>query len=512
MCKKIRQNQKEELFVRNKLLRTFLLLLLINSAYLCKADHRFYFSEKLLSAQAQNLELRLNCAYSLLQEELVDDPTNSAVHYLLHFNAFLKAFISEDQSDYAIYRQVQNNALFHYEGLHDSIAFKKLAQSDAYFYGATLKAKLEEFYGAAIDVNRAYSLVNENHRLFPKFLPNNKIRGIIKIYLSKVPDNYIWVVRLLGIGGDMQEGLRLLRNLAHTRQDSGFMQHFAKEAAYLYSFSLMHVAKLPALAWSETLKCTNDYTTNLMSTYFRSTIAVKLNKNETAIGILERRPISADYATVYFLDYLSGVAKLNKLDVTSILDLYQFYTHSEGKNYQKSVLQKMSWYYVIFKNESKATYYKMQISSVGKNINEEDKQAMRYSSKDLPHEQLLKIRLLYDGGYVNKAQAVAVEIDVKSLENIQLKAEYCYRRGRIMEKLGQWDNAIKLYEACTLYGADSDEYYASFASIYLGDFYLKQGRKIEAKKFYERALGFKNNKEYVSAAKNRALEGLHQLK
>lgn len=512
MWRKIRQNQKEELFARNKLLRACFLVLIVCIAHLGKAEHHFSFNKKLVSAQAANLELRLGVARGLLQEELLNDPTNSAVHYLLHLNAFLKAFISEEQSDYDAYRQVQNNALLHYESLHDSIALKKLAQSDAYFYGATLKAKLEEFYSAAIDVKRAYSLINENFKLFPEFLPNNKIRGIIKIYLSRVPDNYMWVIRVLGMSGNLQEGLSLLQSLAQTKQDTGIMKYFAKEAAYLYSFSLIHVAKLPDKAWSETLKCTKDYTTNLLSTYFRSTIAAKLNKNETAISILEHRPTSSEYEKVYFLDYIMGVALLSKLDVTSILHLHQFYTHSKGKNYQKSVLQKMSWYYIIFHNEQKASYYKQQILTVGKDINEEDKQAMRYATKDVPHVQLLKVRLLYDGGYIEQAKEIISEIEVKNLENNELKAEYCYRRGRIAEKLGFWNNALKLYEACTLYGAGSDEYYATYASIYLGDYYLEQDQKTAAKKFYESALSFKNNKEHVSAARQRALAGLRQLR
>lgn len=511
MWKKKNQNLREELFVRNRLYRFSFLFVFVFIALAGTASHTFYFNQNLLVAQGQNYELRLRRAHTILQEELVLDPNNSAVHYLLHFNAFVKAFVTEEQSDYAAYRQVQDAALLHYDKLSDTIAFKKLAQSDAYFFSATLKAKFEEFYGAARDVNRANSLINENHELFPDFLPNNKTRGIIKVYLSTVPDNYAWVVRMLGISGNMKEGLGLLENLAHTTQDTGCMRFFAKEAAYLYSFSLMHVAKQPAKAWSETLRCTNDYTTNLMSTYFRSTMATKLNKNETAIGILERRPTGEEYEQFYFLDYLLGVAKLNKLDVTSILDLHQFYTHYKGRNYIKSCLQKMSWYYVVTGNRGKAEEYKVLINKRGYALNEEDKQAVMYADKVLPHSELLKTRLLYDGGYTKEASAVIAKVSPKQLASRQLKAEYCYRKGRILEKEGKMDAALKLYEACTLYGIDSNEYYAAYASIYLGDYYLKQGYKTEAKKFYERALTFKSNREYVSSAEQRAKAGLQKV-
>jgi len=512
MWKKKNQNQKEEQFVRSKLYRFYFLLFVVLSVLSARAENTFHFNKNLLVAQGQNYELRLKRARVILKEQQALEPNNSAVHYLLHFNSFLKAFISEEQADYAAYRKIQDEALLHYESLPDSSAFKRFAQSDAYFYSATLKAKFEEFYSAARDVNKANSLVNENHKLFPDFLPNNKTRGIINVYLSTVPDNYAWVVRMLGISGEIKTGLSLLENLAHTSQDTGYMKLFAKEASYLYSFSLMHVAKKPAKAWSETLRCTNDYTTNLISAYFRAAMATKLNKNTLAISVLERRPVSAEYERFYFLDYLLGVAKLNTLDVTSILDLHQFYTHFKGRNYIKSCLQKMSWYYSVVGNTTKAQEYQDLIKQKGYKLNDDDKLALIFADKPLPHKELLKTRLLYDGGDVKGASKIIAVIQPKQLATRTLKAEYCYRRGRILEKEGEMDKALKLYEACTLFGIDSKEYYAAYASIYLADYYLRQGDNANAKKFYERALTFKDNREYRSSVEQRAKAGLQKLK
>ncbi|MDG2454744.1 MAG: hypothetical protein P8N47_02945 [Bacteroidia bacterium] len=512
MWKKKKQNQREEQFARNRLLRfsfSFFLALYTLAGY---ASHTFYFNKNLIAAQKQNYELRLKQARSILMDEQSIDKENSATHYLLHFNAFMKAFVTEEQGDYAAYRKVQDAALLHFDALPDSLAFKRLAQSDAYFFSATLKAKFEEFYGAARDVNRANTLINENHRLFPNFLPNNRTRGIINVYLSTVPDNYAWVVKMLGIDGDMRQGLDLLKELAHAAQDTGYMNLFAREAAYLYSFSLMHVAKNPAKAWSETLRCTNDYTTNLTSAYFRGAMAGKLNKNETAISILERRPASDEYEQFYFLDYLLGTAKLNRLDSTSIIGLNQFYSHYKGRNYIKSCLQKMSWYYTLSGDTAKALGYQALIYDKGYKLNGDDKQATLYAAKVLPNSELLQTRLLYDGGYTKEASLVLYAVNYKRLASRQLKAEYCYRKGRILEKEGKMEDALTLYEACTLFGIDSKEYYAAYASIYLGDYYLHQGYYAKAKKFYQRALSFKSNREYKGSIEQRSKVGLSKLK
>ena len=296
MWKKKKQNQKEELFERNSIYKSFFLVFFFTVSLSALADNNFTFNENLRVAQFQNYELRLDKASSILEDEAVIDPANSCVLYLQHSNAFLKAFVSEEQADYTAYRKVQDNALLHFDKLPEDSPYKKFAQSEIYFYSATLKAKFDELYGAARDINRANTLIEANYKKFPNFLPNSKTRGIIKVYLSTVPDNYSWVIRMLGIKGNLNQGLALLKSLSRHKSDSTILDGIAKEAAYLYSFSLLHVAKQPITAWSETLKCTGDYKTNLTSNFFRSNIAMKLNKNETAIQVLEARPMNAEYS------------------------------------------------------------------------------------------------------------------------------------------------------------------------------------------------------------------------
>jgi hypothetical protein len=507
MWKKKKQNQNVGQYVKNKLYHTsFIFFILIG--HLAVANNTFTFNSNLLAAQKQNHELRLDRASELLQTELLFDADNSAIYYLLHFNSFVKAFVSEDPTDYAAYQKIQESTLDHLRDMDEGSPYKKFAESEVYFYSASLKAKFNELYGAARDVKRAHSLIEENYKAFPDFLPNNKTRGILKMYLSTVPDNYAWIIGMLGVKGNMSEGIRLLSTLADHQNDADELGGIAREAAYLYSFSLMHVAKQQNKAWVETLKCTNDYRTNLVSCFFRSNMALKLNRNETAMQILNARPTSAEYLPFYVLNFMLGTAKLNKQDPSSLVELEIFVNKFKGKNYLKSATQKLSWYYLLDGNFSKAEFYKSQIDKVGASINEEDKLAIRFSQKQLPNRYLLKTRLLYDGGYYTKASQIISIIEPKELPNNMQKAEYCYRQGGINEKQGRMAAALKFYEACSLYGRDSDEYYGAYASIYLGEYYLSQGDKTNAQKFFERALSFKKNKEYLDSIEYRAKAGL----
>ncbi|MEY2924348.1 MAG: hypothetical protein RLZZ337_896 [Bacteroidota bacterium] len=505
---KKKQNQKEERLEENntsRLLGFFFFILISLGVY---ATPKFYFNSELILAQEQNYALKLAGAKSILLSQKQSDPDNCTVDYLLHFNVFLQAFISEDKRDYEDYEKVYKLSIESLERLADNEPYKRFALSEVHFYAATLRAKHNDLYAAAKDIKKAYNLVEENQELFPHFVQNNKTRGIIKTYISTVPESYIWVVKLLGIEGNMNEGLRLLQSLAYAKSEAPELKMIAQEASYIYSYALFHVAKQTGKSWSETLRCTKDYESNLLSTFFRSHIALKLNKNETAIKTLQGRPVSSEYQPFLFLDYQLGVALLNKQDESAITSLLVFYNKFKGSNYIKSCLQKMSWYYLLAGDYAKYESYKKLIPGKGVAVNDEDKQAARYAEKPRPDRYLLKSRLQFDGGYYEKALQTLENTSTKTLKTSDHKAEYCYRKGRIYDKLGRMDVAIKFYEACTLFAIQSTEYYGPYASLFIADYYLATGEKENARKYYSKALEFKQNKEYVDSIEHRAKQGL----
>jgi tetratricopeptide (TPR) repeat protein len=173
-------------------------------------------------------------------------------------------------------------------------------------------------------------------------------------------------------------------------------------------------------------------------------------------------------------------------------------------------LQKLSWHYLIQGNEAQYHFYKNLIKLKGKAINEDDKLAELYTNKPMPHVDLLKTRMLYDGGYIEKAYAIIKPLRSKDFGNSFQKAEYAYRKARIHEAMNQIDLAIKFYEFASIYGEDSPEYYASYACLYLGDHSLKQGDSITAREWYKQALSYEKNLEYKSSIEQWAKRGLKQ--
>ena len=506
------QNQNDAQLEERSNLRSFsLIVFLVVSCFTAFAQGPHYtYTHQLLKLQQLNFNLELLPARDSLTRIGRMDVQNKAVSSVLHFNYWLEAFVSERDDVYDRYSAVRDSVIVELELLHDSVEYKALGLADVYFYSGVLQAKLNNLYSAVRSMNKAFELAQHNIEVHPQAMGNNKIPGLVRVYMSTVPENYQWVTKMLGMEGDLKQGLRDLHQLAHYPAQHPVEHAITKETGYLYAFSLYHIAKKQKLAWAETLRVTRDYPTSLLSVYFRSNIALRLGMNESAIKVLEMRPQGEQYYNFPFLEYQMGLAKLRRLDSTSIHHFTRFEHHFRGKNYVKSNLEKMSWHQLLFEGEDEYLLVSERIRYEGRAYNEEDKQALQSSKKPIPHTQLLKARLLYDGGYIDSALVEINKVNSKALTTDQL-AEYCYRKGRIFEQLGKKDVALKFYLACSLVGRKSPEYYASYACLYLADAYTEEGEVKKAREYYSKAMENEFNKEYRSSIEQRAKLGLKQL-
>jgi predicted negative regulator of RcsB-dependent stress response len=467
-----------------------------------------YFNKELFSAHKAVYELRLNDA--LVACSQYQDSYSSGTYYIRTLSLALRAFITEKPTDIKAFEDAKSRALDVFDELADNDPYKNIFLAETYFYSAIVKAKQDQLYSAARDIGRAHSLLSENINNHPNFIGSYKTKGIMQVYLSTVPEHYQWAVKLLGFNGDLKKGLKNLERLVHYQGDDEFLKNLKIETHYMYAFALHHVAKQPQKAWDEVVSSTLDYETNLLSSFFRASLATKLHKNTIAIQTIRKAPHSAAYEKLHYLQLLLGQNLLYQQDPASLECFETYLAEYTGQVYKKACLRYLSWYYVLNGNTSKALHYKNRILSTGNAINEDDKAAQHYSTKDLPNPHLLKARIQYDGGLYKKASQTLDGMSSEQLSKNQ-KAEYSYRQGRVHEKLGRMDVAVKYYKACSLFAEESTEYYGPYACLYLGDYYRQTGNKVQAEIYYKKAQTYKNNKEYKSSIEQRSKLGLKLL-
>jgi tetratricopeptide (TPR) repeat protein len=188
----------------------------------------------------------------------------------------------------------------------------------------------------------------------------------------------------------------------------------------------------------------------------------------------------------YALDYQIGKCKLNRLDNDADVYLNQFLQSGPGKDYKKETCCRLSWHYLIHGDMQKFQKYKQMVSTVGSDLRDRDLEAIMESNLDYtPHVNLLKARLLFDGGYFDLAMQEINKLTESSLTLLPYKLEYHYRKGRIYQKTNNAGMAISEFYMVLTMGRDEDYSFATRTAYSLGEIYEAQGNLVKAKEYYE---------------------------
>jgi tetratricopeptide (TPR) repeat protein len=159
--------------------------------------------------------------------------------------------------------------------------------------------------------------------------------------------------------------------------------------------------------------------------------------------------------------------------------------------------------------------YLSKINEIGNTIAESDKVAQKFyenfqKTKTLPNKILIKLRLLFDGGYFEEAQNELVSLTEKSFTNKKDQAEFNYREGRVYQKLNQLDKAVNYFEKSVELAASEEWVFAPNSALQLGYIHLQKGQKNKAKAYFEQAIAYKNH-EYKTSVDNKARAALTEM-
>jgi tetratricopeptide (TPR) repeat protein len=142
---------------------------------------------------------------------------------------------------------------------------------------------------------------------------------------------------------------------------------------------------------------------------------------------------------------------------------------------------------------------------------EEDKQAfLESTSKQIPDTNLLRARLLFDGGDFKKAVSRLLELTIQG-RNLAFISERAYRLGRSYQMLKRNDEAISWFNIAIINGANLPEYFAASAAYNSGKIYLAQGKLMDAKTMFLRVTKFPNH-PYKNSLDAKAKTALKKLK
>jgi tetratricopeptide (TPR) repeat protein len=127
------------------------------------------------------------------------------------------------------------------------------------------------------------------------------------------------------------------------------------------------------------------------------------------------------------------------------------------------------------------------------------------------NQNLVKARLLYDGGYYEQSLTKLKQIEFNNLPSAYQKTEYYYRFARVYHDLGDFSHAIKMYQECLTLGSNMNTYFTPNTCLQLGLIYSKLGYPDLAKKYFIQVSNY-SGYDYEDSIKQKAKAGLNQIR
>ncbi len=493
-----------------KKLYTLILLIYIFSP-LATAEKRFEFTPQATKAYQKVMSLRFDAARLDIAQIKNTDPDNQIVYFIENYIDFFTVFINENKSEFKKLERNKNARIKEIRKGDRSSPYYLYCQAEIKLQWALARLKFEQYFNAFNEVSDAYKLLKRNQKKFPNFMANKKSLGILHSMIGTIPDNYKWGVKLLGgMSGNIEQGKKEIEETLIYAKSNPFL--FEEETLVMYAFLMLHLKDDMNEAWEIIQNDKLDPSKNPLVCFALGNIAMRTGRNDKAIEILENRPRGNQYATFHFLEYMLGLAKLYRLDRDSEAHLKKYVRNFHGQNYIKEAYQKLAWYHLINGNEINYLHYIKFCKTEGARVIGGDKTAEKEAkSGQIPEITLLKARLLFDGGYFERAFKLLKQKTLADFNNQKDQLEYSYRLGRITHNTGRHDEAIMYYQTTIDRGSDASYYFACNAALQIGRIYEYRKNKAKAKEFFKLCLSIKPD-EYRNGLHQKAKAGLDRLK
>jgi tetratricopeptide (TPR) repeat protein len=471
------------------------------------------FSPKLQKAYFEIQKLRLPAARELIGDERASAPGNPFIAYLDSYADLHYLLIAEDRSRYKVFTQQQDKRLEEVGKLPEKSPYKRLFQADIRLHSAFAKLKFGNEVSGSWEIIKAYRLLEDNRKKFPAFIPTLKSLGLLHVLIGSIPENYTWIAKILGLKGNIAQGIRELREVV--REEPFFRQEaeLIDLLLHAYTLQLSPQQQIRIRQWPQ------EQPDNLLLHFFATTVLMKENKSEEASHFLAEAPTGKEYIPFPFLHYLRAEIALQSGDYEESFAFYtRFLKQYAGFNYIKDSHFKMFMCRWLAGREQEAAVNIRKVTQTGSTIVEADQFAERIAKefnegKISPRQKVLyKARYATDGGYFQRAWELMKAVSEKSFGTTYEKAEFNYRMARILQKSARINECMPFYDRSIALGqADAGAGgFAASSALQMGYIYQKETDNQQAIIYFKKALSFKKH-EYKNSIDNKARAALTEL-
>ncbi len=472
-----------------------------------QAGKVFSFDATCQQAYSEITSLRLANGQKFIALERQQNPDNLIPDFLESYIDFFILFFNEDPAELKIRKPHFSEYLDKLSDGPDSSPFYNYCRSVVLIQEACVEIKFGERWGAGWDFRKAFSLIKDNKKKFPAFVPNNMIYGPMQVVAGTIPDGYKWLAGLFGIKGSISNGMALMQSVINS--NDAYAKLFSNEAIFYYCYITFYIQNQPEQVFQLINQKKLDLVNNHLMAYMTANLAINNKMNEYARSIIQNKNNSAAYMQTPIWNFEMGYIQMRALELPDATKNFEYFlSHFKGKFYVKDACEKLSWCYYLQGNMAAANNAKQMTMKKGDTETDADKQAYTDAKKSSwPNVILLKARLLNDGGYNQQAIALLENKNANDFTDAADKLEFTYRTARIYDDMHKEDAAVKNYMAAISLGENRTEYYAARAALQIGMIYEKQGNKNRAIEYYKKCLAMQDH-DYKDSIDQKAKSGI----
>ena len=467
-------------------------------------------TENCKEARMLMMDLRLKESERLLAVELENNSENFYALYL------------EQTCD--AYRLLINGSQEDYEAFVDGYEAKRKLMDDRFVdspYYLACKSEMEMqvgmfniIHGSQFSgVNKmyhAYKEVYENLEKFPEFKPSLMLDGFFNVAMSNLPPFVKWAVSFFGVSSDFKYGVATLTNLYQSQKE---VKGFNAETALFVIFAAK-INKSPEMVYDFTQNLDSSIRNLFIHQYFRINIAYRVGKNEQALAALKQVKVGERPYAELIYNYMMGKILLRKISPKAGFYIEQYLKNLRKQEYFKEMTYNLALFNLI--NGNRAKYHELCaiVRKMGSEVNERDREALYDASLDYePDLNLVKARLLIDGGYLKEFKRTMEAFNSHPEQQLPYQLEYHFLMGRYQTETGSVEKAIDNLKWVINRGEEEEYYFACASALKLGKIYEDAGKFDLAINYYKIATNLYDSDyyEYLGAKATKALARVKAL-
>lgn len=460
-------------------------------------------------AKAYKLAFKLKADSAYLLTSLpAPDPEQEAQRQLVRsLTDMIANMISEGDEPLPGYADRQEERIDALDRQRKPGPWARHALAECYLHRALVQGRYGHELKAGLSFYKAYTRTKSLAQDRPDFLPAQKSMGVYLMVLGLMPIERNFFMKLAGIRGDVDAGLANLRRCA----DSANAQQ--GEATLLYSLAQMYVRDQPEQGRANLLRYVNDERDDLLGLTLLANVYKEDHQNGRALAALKVMRREKAHLPFYFPLLLKGELYLQGLELDSaIAPLEEYLTVCSRQRLVKQLHYKLFVAYFLKGDSLAANAHFYAIHTDGAVGTDGDRYAEYFYNRGLiPDKRLLRCRMLYDGGFYQRAQGILDSIPPSSLRTLNELAELSYRRARLAQRRKDTTAAERLFLLTISTAGDDPSYYAPMSCLQLGQIALRRRQFAEARAWLERVKTYPQH-EYKDGLDERADHALKRLR